>query len=390
MQGYGALGLVLAVALFIFASYQGLNVLTPHYVESMRYRGVVVGTSTLVFMLAASLSNLVIGFMPSGRDIRRGCLAASVLLGIPCFVFPLQHDARSILLLTALRGVGLGFAGVLLSTAAALVAPPGRRGLAIGLLGVTATGVAAFAQAGDLFLADRFGFTVAFTTMGVVTLVGIPAIFALGQLPLNGGSFLGSRDDAFQWGVLLPSFLWFSVSITYGAVLTFGPEMLSRIGAGVAVSYFLVLAGVTAASRFASGWLSDRFEPGWMFGASLLCAAAALALLGSRHSWSVLILSAVLYGLCLGTVATASQFTVLRRVHISRYNLANGLFNFAGLSGLGIGGALFGAVVDLTSTRTMFLVTPSALVLGAAILTADILLVRRGVTTSEHPLMLGS
>lgn len=378
-QGYGPLALVLAVAWAFFTGYQGLAVLTPHFLESLDYAAVLVGASTTAFVATAAATSLGLGFIPRGGDIRRGCVIASLLLGLPCFALPHLHDAAAVLTLVSLRGIGLGIAGVLLGTAVAVVAPPGRRGLAIGLLGVIAAGVAVFAQAGCLFLAGRFGFTAAFTAVGVLALLGMVPLFSLGELPLAEGQFLASIRDALHSAVALPSLYFFLTSMTYGAVVSFGPERLGRAGADHAIVFFLVFAGASSVSRLVTGWLLDRLHSWLALGVALLCGAFALAILGSSISLEAAVGSAVLYGVSFGAVSTGGIIVLTNRVEVAKFGLVNGLFNFAGLAGLGAGGIVFGIVADVTDYSTMFLLAPLPLLAAVGVLAADVLSSRRAV-----------
>ncbi len=363
--------MVLAVGFALFSGYQGLAVLTPNFMESLNYGAVLVGASTTAFVITAAATNVVLAFLPRGADIRLGCVVGGLLLALPCFVLPHVREAAVVLALAAVRGIGLGVVAVLLGTAVATVAPPGRRGLAIGLFSVIGAGIALFAQAGCLFVAGHVGFISAFYIAGVASLLGLVPLGFLEAGRAPNERFLASTRDALQTTMLLPSLVFFLVSLTYGAVVSFAPERLGDAGADHAVTFFTAMACAASFSRLGTGWLMDRFQPWPGMVLSLVCAATALVILGSKTTSTAAIVSGVLYGLSYGMLSTAGLVLLLNRAEVSRFGLVNAMYNFAGLTGLGLGGVISGVVVDKTDHGTMFALAPIVLAIGAAVLATD-------------------
>jgi MFS family permease len=376
--------LVLAVGLAFFSGYQGLTVLIPNYLESLDYAAVLVGVSTTAFVITAAVTNVVLAFLPRGGDIRLGCVIGGLLLAVPCFLLPHAGDPAVVLGLVTVRGIGLGIIGVLLGTAAAAVAPPGRRGLAVGLFSVIGAGVALFAQAGCLFVAGRLGFPSAFYATGVVSLLGLLPLVFLDTVRAANERFLASTRDALQPSMLLPSLVFFFASMTYGAVVSFGPERLGGAGADHAVTFFTAMACAASVSRLATGWLMDRFRPWLGMALSLVCAGAALVILGSVTTLAAAVTSGALYGISYGLLSTAGLVLLLNRVDVSKFGLVNAMFNFAGLTGLGLGAVVAGIVVDATDYGTMFALAPIVLLIGAVALATDWLGGRRAGGDTPH------
>src|SRR4028118_1964213 len=102
-----------------------------------------------------------------------------LLLGLPAFFYAGSPTLVAILAVTLLRGVGFGIATVAFAALMVELAPPGRRGEALGLLGVAIAVPAIFATALGLWLVERFGYEIVFLLGSIAPLSGIAAIFGI-------------------------------------------------------------------------------------------------------------------------------------------------------------------------------------------------------------------
>ncbi len=130
---------VILLALIAFAalfSFQLLLSVIPLYADNAGGGSSGAGLATAAFMLSTVF---VQAQMPRVLDRfgYRVVLAVGLLfLGLPTFFYPVAQTLVSIMAVTLLRGVGFEIAPVVFAALMVELAPPGRRGEALGLLGV--------------------------------------------------------------------------------------------------------------------------------------------------------------------------------------------------------------------------------------------------------------
>ena len=130
---------VILLALIAFATLFGFQLLlsaVPLYADDVGGGSSGAGLATAAFMLSTVFAQVQ---MPRilGRFGYRAVLAVGLLfLGLPAFFYAAAQTLVSILAVTLLRGVGFGIATVVFAALMVELAPAGRRGEALGLLGV--------------------------------------------------------------------------------------------------------------------------------------------------------------------------------------------------------------------------------------------------------------
>jgi predicted MFS family arabinose efflux permease len=229
------------------------------------------------------------------------------------------------------------------------LAPPGRRGEALGLLGVAIALPAIFCTALGLWLAERFGYGSVFLLGAIAPLLGIAAIFGIGTVPTLGRQPGAERTAGFFTGLgrgpLLRVFLIFAVTTTAtGVVVTFLPlAVASGSGLFSAAGALLVLGIASAASRWWAGRFGDRRDPRLLLSPGLL--AAALGMVAFPSGGAFLLGGAALFGVGFGLLQNATLVLTMERVSESEYGLGSTLWNVAFDAGTGFGAFLFGFVI---------------------------------------------
>ena len=181
--------------------------------------------------------------------------------------------------LAALRGLGFGVVTVCGATAVAAFVEPGRRGRAIGALGLASAAPQFVLVPVAPWLAERAGFGLVFV-LAVLPALAVPLAWpiarALGDsdgAPADGS---GGGPTAALWRSLSgPITALVVITASGGAILTFTPHIL----ASPALGFFGLLAftGAAAASRWAAGGIADRFGPTAAIAPLLFTGALGLA-----------------------------------------------------------------------------------------------------------------
>jgi predicted MFS family arabinose efflux permease len=364
---------VILLALIAFATLFGFQLLlsvVPLYADGAGGGSSGAGLTTAAFMLSTVFAQVQ---MPRVLDRfgYRAVLAVGLLcLGLPAFFYAAAQMMAAILAVTLLRGVGFGIATVLFAALMVELTPPGRRGEALGLLGVAIALPAIFCNALGLWLVERFGYGTVFLLGAIAPLLGIAAILGIRVVPTPGregaertaGFFAGLRR-----GPLLRVFLVFAATTTAaGVIVTFLPLAVTP-GTGLfsAAGALLVVGVASAAGRWWAGRFGDRRDPRILLPPGLL--AAALGMGALPWGGTFLVGGAALFGVGFGLLQNTTLVLMMGRVSESEYGLGSTLWNVAFDAGTGLGAFLFGFVIAAVGFSWAFLLC-AGLVASALIL----------------------
>lgn len=291
--------------------------------------------------------------------------AGLVFLGAPSLGLIASDDLSAILALSAVRGVGFGIITVTGSAAVAELSDPHTRGAAVGAYGLAIAGPQVILLPLGSWVAETVGFTTIFV-VGALPLLGMPAAIALGRvlevLPASTSTEdVGGPSTARVAVTLLrPMLLLVGVTLAGGAVLTFGPQMITN--PAVVIPALALMELMAAIARWGIGSIADRY------GAErFLAPFVLLTILGvSGVAWAVheqsvpvLLLGSLLLGAAYGGLQNLTlviSFAAVTRRHIG---LASAIWNV----GFDLGSALGSVVVGAIAVRAGF---PPALLFTAA------------------------
>jgi MFS family permease len=351
--------LTLFVSFFTMVGFYLLLSVVPLYAEAAGGGNSGAGLATAVFMLSTVLAQV---WMPRilARFGYREVLAAGLLLwGLPAFLYVPVGEVTAILAVTLARGAGFGVAIVALAALVTELAPPERRGEALGLYGVVLTLPTIFCAALGLWLVERLGY-------GPVFLIGASAPL-LAFVAALGISSPQAREErrgvgllsGLRRGPLLRIFLLFaSCTAASGVVVTFLP--LSAPGPFFAATALLLLGIGSTFFRWWSGRFGDRRDPRLLLAPGLVCAALGMVALSLEGV--ALLGGALLFGAGFGALQNTSLLLIMQRVPKAEYGLGSTLWNLAFDAGTGAGAFVFGFVVGVAGFSWAFFLCASLLV----------------------------
>jgi len=284
-----------------------------------------------------------------------------LLLGLPAFLYAPLGEVPAILTVTLARGAGFGAAIVALSALVTELAPPGRRGEALGLYGVALALPTIFCAALGLWLVERSGYGPVFALgasaplLGFVAALGLPSPDGRGER--RGAGFL----SGLRRGPLLRIFLLFaSCTAASGVVVTFLPLVAPGPGFFSAATALLLLGVAGGFFRWWAGRFGDRRDPRVLLAPGLVCAAfgvVALSLGGFA-----LLGGALLFGAGFGILQNTTLLLTMQRVPKGEYGLGSTLWNVAFDAGTGAGAFVFGFVVGAAGFFWAFFLCATLLV----------------------------
>ena len=342
---------VILLAFITFAALFGFQLLlsvVPLYADEAGGGSWGAGFATAAFMLSTVFAQVQMPRILDRFGYRLVLAVGLLFLGLPAFVYTAAQTLVAILAVTLLRGVGFGVTTVVFAALMVELAPPGRRGEALGLLGIAIALPAIFCTALGLWLAERLGYGTVFLLGAIAPLLGIAAIFGLRSvsMPGRGGT---ERTTGFFAGLgrgpLLRVFLIFAATTTAtGMIVTFLPlAVASGTGVSSATGALLVVGIASAAGRWWAGRIGDRRDPRFLLPPGLV--AAALGMVALPSGGALLVGGAALFGIGFGLLQNVTLVLMMRRVSESEYGLGSTLWNVAFDAGTGLGAFLFGFVI---------------------------------------------
>jgi predicted MFS family arabinose efflux permease len=370
--------LVLAVTLTVFLNLAMFQAVLP--VEIARAGGstIEVGEATSLFSVGTVVCELLTVALATRFSMAVLLAAGVFVMGAATLGYVLAGASiPALLALTAVRGGAFGVNVVTTSYLVAAYAPPGGRGRALGIYGLAVSVPATFGISLGLVIQSALG--------------PIPA-YLLGAIPAAvAGAGLGAvirrsppppvTAPAFRPGALprlLPVAAVIAlITMTYGALLSFGPALVAAGGPGAAPLLFLVFGVARAASRPVAGIACDRWGAMPVAVASATILAAGCAVLGWWPGLLALVAGSALYGAGLGGISNAGYVAMLDRTDESGQALASATWSLAFDGGVALGGAVFAAVAQARGIPAVGTLLPVAAAIAIAVVAADWARLRR-------------
>ncbi|CAA9414976.1 Uncharacterized MFS-type transporter [uncultured Rubrobacteraceae bacterium] len=374
VQGRGALLTrpIVLLTLVAFAALFGFQLLlsvVPLYADEAGGGSSGAGLATAVFMLSTVLAQIQMPRILNRFGYRRALAAGLLFLGVPALFYVYAVALVPILAVTLARGVGFGIVTVVFAALIVELAPPGRRGEALGLIGLAITLPTIFGNALGLWLVERSGFGVVFLLGGFAPLLGLAMIPGIRSAPPakegdeNSAGFFAGLGRA----PLLRIFLLFAATtMAAGVIVTFLPLAVPGSGVFSAAGALLVVGVTSTVSRWWAGRFGDRRDPRLLLVPGLLACALGTATL--PHGGVLMLAGAVLFGTGFGLLQNATLILMMGRVSKSEYGLGSTLWNAAFDAGTGIGAFSFGFVISAIGFSWSFTICSVLLVSALALL----------------------
>jgi MFS family permease len=215
----------------------------------------------------------------AGLGWRWTLVLGSGLLGLPALGHLATDRLWPVIALAVLRGLGFGVVTVCAVVAVSAFVGPGRRGRAIGALGLAIAVPQVVLVPVAPWLAERAGFGLVFT-LAVLPALAIPLAWpiarAVGDSDRAPADRSGRGAAAALWRALSgPIAALVVITASGGAILTFTPHLLASPALGFAGLF--AFTGTAAATRWAAGGVADRFGATAAIAPLLLTGALGLA-----------------------------------------------------------------------------------------------------------------
>jgi len=332
----------LATGLFYLSFYLLLPGL-PLYVKGLGGTPAQLGLMFGYYASMAMLLRLPGGWLIDRRGSRPILLTGMAIFMLASLSYIAVGSVPAILALRLFHGAGMGLFPTAATVVVAELAPPERRGEAMGWFGFANSMAMILGPMVGAFVAQRLGFSPLFLVAAGSAALGLACL-----VPLPTRSVLPGRGPVFRVRSLVspaavfPSALLLFLCAPYGTLMAFGPILAVHRGLGNPGLFFTVFAAAMLLVRAKAGEVSDRRGRIAAILPGMLLAAAGLACLALTDTPMLLLVGAGVYGLGLGGAQPALMALAADRVPLPGRGKAMGTFYTAWELGIASGSSASG------------------------------------------------
>ncbi len=281
----------------------------------------------------------------------------------------LYGTARSVWALMALRGfhgIGMGLNPTAATAMATDLAPPDRRGEAMGYFGVGANVALAIGPALGIWILNASTFGTLFLCSAAVALASVGTLWGVTETvrPIGGRARSIALRNLFSRKALFPASVTLALYVTFGGMMSFLPLFVRKASLGNPGLFFTVYALVLAVSRPGAGVLSDRFGRPAVIVPGMVLVGLSLVGLSRTDTMAGVLWAGAGYGLGFALAQPALMAMSTDRLPVEERGRALGTFYTAWELGIGGGSIVLGEVLARTSFVAMFQVMAAIAALG--------------------------
>lgn len=353
--------------LFTVGSFTVLLATLPLYVVQAGVRQSEVGLVIGIFAIAALLVRPFAGTAVDIWGVKRLMLLGSVGIALSPLLYIISTSLAPMIGVRLFQGVAFSVMSTGATALIADIAPPTRRGEAVGYFGMSNNVAMAAGPALGMVVMASTGFTTLFIVACVVGVVSL-AFSALVREPSRKAQASPMRRPVFiVRSTLLPTSVFYCFALLAGAIVTFVPLFAAERGLGNSGLFFTVQALVGLVLRSVTGQLSDRFGRGTVAIPGLLLGAVSVATLSQASSMPMFLGAAALYALSFSAVQPALMALVIDKSGPQMRGAAMGTYMLAMDAGVGSGALLGGLAADVWGYSRMYMFIGIMPLIGAGL-----------------------
>ncbi|RDW15203.1 arabinose ABC transporter permease [Oceanobacillus arenosus] len=317
-----------------------------------------------LFMLFAIFSRPLFGKLIDEKSRRMVLIIGGIISGLLSLFYVFSLSIGLLLLVRALHGFGFGATTNSSGTVVSDIVPKSRLAEGIGYFGLANTLSTAVGPALSLFIIMNFNYNLLFI---VSALLGFIALFC--SLFINYERKNKESDPKlfnpkvkrkltelmYEKTALPTALVTIFIYVAMGATLTFIPTYALSLGIEDIGIYFTVYSFALLFTRIAGGKLADKYGYSFVVVPGLIMIVLSFVVLAYATSLPVFLISAVLYGLGLGSVDPALNAVMIRLCPSDRRGAGNSTFFTAKDLGGGFGAVIFGFISLSQGFRPVFL-----------------------------------
>ncbi|WP_378953746.1 MFS transporter [Pelosinus sp. sgz500959] len=375
-----------------FFVYQGILMLIPTFPLYIKQIGGNDLQASLPFAVVSISALIVRSISGNAADTlgRRPLLIAGmcILIIFNCSYFVVS-GISIILMLRFCQGIGWGMTSTVLATIMSDIVSAKRRGEGTGYFALSIILGTSFATVLGIEAMKRYNFDVILLIstilvgFGMLLTQGISITSVKKVYKPNAAKQGISWSDLFEKSALLPAFLCFLHSITFGGIMSFIMLFGQETGIENVGIYFIGHVSMILISRPFAGKLFDRKGHAFVIVPGVLFMIVGLFMLSYATSIYSLVAASLCYGLGYGAAHPSLQAWAIQRAPAERKGAANGTFLSSLDLGYAIGAVLLGLIATHTNYATMYRISILFL-LGFAVIYGYHLIKSKQDVTNEN------
>ena len=332
----------------LFTSFYFLLITLPFYIQKLGGSESQIGYIIGVFTISAVFLRPFIGREVDKHGRKKLLVAGISIFLVSMVLYDYTKDVTSLLLLRILHGIGWGAATTAASTLIADIAPPSRRGEALGIFGMSSNVAMAIGPFLSIILLKAYDYPLLFAVCTAIAFVSLLLV-----LPISEEAVIRPKTPLFSKEALFPSGLMFTISLTYGSIVSFLPLYQAKQGMANPGIFFSVFAVTLILVRAVGGKISDIKGRKFVIVPGMIMITLGLWLVATAGSLAAFLAAALLYGLGFGLFHPAMMALLVDRVSPQGRGAAMGTFTAAFDLGIGIGSIVMGMVLQYAGASRM-------------------------------------
>jgi MFS family permease len=350
----------------LFSSFYFLLITLPIYIKKIGGTESEIGFIIGVFTISAVVLRPFIGQEVDRRGRKKILISGLVVFLMSMLLYNYTNSVTSLLLLRVFHGIGWGAATTAATTLIADIAPPKRRGEAMGIFGMASNVAMAIGPILSMILLVAYDFSILFMIGAGIALV---SLFL--ALPISETMAAHPKTPLFSREALFASTLIFTVSLTYGSLVSFLSLFAQEQGITNPGIFFTVFAVTLILVRAFAGKLSDKKGRKVVILPGMILIVCGLLVLSTASALNIFLIAALLYGLGFGLVHPSLMALLVDSVSEEGRGAAMGTFTAAFDLGIGMGSIILGFVLQYFGFQVMYSLAGLIVLAGAVLLIAD-------------------
>jgi predicted MFS family arabinose efflux permease len=346
--------LTCATGFALFTSFMLMLAILPLYLkEDLGGTDASVGLIIGVFAFAALFPRPFIGREIDRSGSKRFLMAGAVIFVGSSLLYLIADSIPILLGIRVLHGLGMACFHTAAFTFVAELAPPQRRGEAMGIWGLMSTFATAIGPFVGLVIRDSFGTGAVFLVSASCAGIGMLLITFVRE-PRRAQHDPARAGGLFECVVLTPAILVVMLTLVYGAVSSFVLLYAEERDIARKGLYFTAFAAAVLASRVFGGRLADRYGRWAVILPAMTFTVCAMLALAITTNLFLLLLAGVLFGFGFGGGHPAMTALAVDLVRPERRGAGMATFTSAFELGIGSGSIVMGLVAASTGYAAMF------------------------------------
>lgn len=309
--------LAIAANLFFFTGFQWTFATLPGYVQTIGGDAAAIGLAFGLFSLSAVAARPLVGWLVDHWGRKPVLVVGATIFALSPALYMLVGSVWPFQVVRAFHGVGIAAFTTAYTTLIADLAPPERRGEAIGLSGVTNNLGMLFAPVLGAYTVARWGYPVHFALSAGITALSVLLLLPIvepDRLPGTGAGHPRLRSVAGMRPVWVAAFGITGLAVAYGAILSFLPPFAGELGLVTAGGYFSTFAVAMMLAQASAGWLSDRLGRRAVAVPGMAVVVLAMVSLAMARTDAALLTAGAIFGLSWGLARAGIDTAVVDAV----------------------------------------------------------------------------